>query len=404
MVSFEEARTIILEHVQPLGNERVHVLEAVGRVLAEDMTAAWDMPRWDNAAMDGYAVRAEDCTSIPCCLRVAGFLPAGAKADGLAVEPGCAIRIMTGAPVPCGCDTIVPVEDTDNGAQEVMLQQPVKKGRHFRFQGEDIVVGMTFARSGTIIRAPEINLLATFGMALVPVYRRPVVAIITTGDELVELGEMPGPGEIINSNMLSVAAAVKEAGGIPRIIGIARDNPESHRKLLAEGLKADVLITSAGVSAGDRDFVRDVLEELGTRQVFWKVAIKPGGPTTFAMHGSTPVFCLPGNPTSTLITFEEFARPALLKMQGYRVVHRPLFKAVLRDEIRKKPGKVQIVRVCLKREEGRWYASSAAQREGALAETLADATAFAVLPAEATCFAAGDEVDVHFHGNHIDLV
>jgi len=354
--------------------------------------------------MDGYAVRAEDCTSTPCCLRVTGFLPAGAKADGLNVDPGCAVRIMTGAPVPSCCDTIVPIEDTDNGAREVMLLQPVKKGRHVRFQGEDVGAGMTFARSGTIIRAPEINLLATFGMALVPVYRRPVVAIITTGDELVELGKTPAPGEIINSNMLSVAAAVKEAGGIPRIIGIARDNPESHRKLLSEGLKADVLITSAGVSAGDHDFVRDVLEELGTRQVFWKVAMKPGAPTAFAMHGSTPVFCLPGNPASTLITFEEFARPALLRMQGYRMVQRPLFKAVLRDEIRKKPGKVQIVRVCLKREEGRWYASLGGKRESTLGETLAGATALAVLPAEAIRFASGDEVEVHFHGNHIDLV
>jgi len=404
MVSFEEARTTILAHVQPLGAERVHVLEAVGRVLAEDMTAAWDMPLWDNAAMDGYAVRSEDCTNIPCRLRVTGFLPAGAKADGLSVEPGCAIRIMTGAPVPFGCDAIVPVEDTDNGAREVTLLQPVKKRRHFRFQGEDVVAGMTFARSGTIIRAPEINLLATFGMALAPVYRRPVVAIVSTGDELVELGKAPAPGEIINSNMLSLAAAVKEAGGISRIIGIARDNPECHRKLLTEGLKADVLITSAGVSAGDHDFVRDVLEELGTRQVFWKVAMKPGGPTTFAMYGSIPVFCLPGNPVSTLITFEEFARPALLRMQGYRMVQRPLFKVVLRDEMRKKAGKVQIVRVCLKREEGQWYASFAGKREGALAQAMADTTAFAVLPAEATFFAVGDEVEVHFHGNHIDLV
>jgi molybdopterin molybdotransferase len=404
MVSFDEARTTVLAHVQRLGSERVHLLEAAGRVLAEDVVAPWDMPLWDNSAMDGYAVRTEDCASIPCCLRVTGFLPAGARADGLSVEPGCAIRIMTGAPAPPGCDAVVPVEDTDNGKEQVTLLQPVKKGQHLRFRGEDVLAGVTFAKEGTLIRPPEINMLATFGMALVPVYRRPTVAILSTGDELIELGKMPAAGEIINSNTLSLAAAVSEAGGIPRIVGIARDNRESHRELLTEGLKADVLITSAGVSAGDCDFVRDVLADLGARQIFWKVGMKPGGPTAFAMHGSTPVFCLPGNPVSAMITFEAFTRPALLRMQGYRAVHRPLFKAVLRDEVRKKPGKIQIIRVQLEREGGRWYASSAGKQETAILKTMIDAVALAILPAEGTDFAIGDEVDVHFYGSHIDLI
>jgi molybdopterin molybdotransferase len=404
MVSFDEARTTVLAHVQHLGSERVHLLEAAGRVLAEDVVAPWDMPLWDNSAMDGYAVRTEDCASIPCCLRVTGFLPAGARADGLSVEPGCAIRIMTGAPAPPGCDAVVPVEDTDNGKEQVTLLQPVKKGQHLRFRGEDVLAGVTFAKEGTLIRPPEINMLATFGMALVPVYRRPTVAILSTGDELIELGKMPAAGEIINSNTLSLAAAVSEAGGIPRIVGIARDNRESHRELLTEGLKADVLITSAGVSAGDCDFVRDVLADLGARQIFWKVGMKPGGPTAFAMHGSTPVFCLPGNPVSAMITFEAFTRPALLRMQGYRAVHRPLFKAVLRDEVRKKPGKIQIIRVQLEREGGRWYASSAGKQETAILKTMIDAVALAILPAEGTVFAIGDEVDVHFYGSHIDLI
>ncbi|NVN89147.1 MAG: molybdopterin molybdotransferase MoeA [Desulfuromonadales bacterium] len=404
MVSFDEARTTILAHVQPLGTESVHLLEAVGRVLAEDLVAPWDMPLWDNSAMDGYAVRSEDCTTLPRQLRVTGFLPAGARADGVSIEPGCAVRIMTGAPAPPGCDAVVPVEDTDDGKETVTLLQPVKKGQHFRHRGEDMVAGLAFVKGGTVIRPPEINMLATFGMALAPVYRRPNVAILSTGDELIELGRTPSAGEIINSNTLSLAAAVREAGGIPRIVGIARDNRESHRKLMTEGLKADVLITSAGVSAGDHDFVREVLEELGARQVFWKVDMRPGAPTAFAMHGSTPVFCLPGNPVSTMITFEEFTRPALLRMQGYRAVHRPLFKAVLRDEQRKKPGRTQIVRVRLEREGGTWYASSAGKQETAILKTMVDAVALAILPAETTRFAVGDEVDVHFYGNHIDLV
>jgi molybdopterin molybdotransferase len=403
MVSFEEARRIILSSVKECGVERIHLLEASWRVLAADMVAPWDMPLWDNSAMDGYAVRVEDCRQTPCTLTVSGFLPAGAKVEGVSVEAGCAVRIMTGAPVPLGCDAVVPVEETDDGQQMVTLHQAVVKGQHIRFRGEDVASGVTFVQAGALIRPPEVNMLATFGMALVPVFRRPVVAILSTGDELVELGRTPGAGEIINSNTLSLAAAVRESSAIPRIIGIAKDNLESHRDLLSEGLQADVLITSAGVSAGDCDFVRDVLDGLGARQLFWKVGIKPGGPTAFAMHGTTPVFSLPGNPVSTMITFEEFVRPALLKMQGHQRVLRPLFKAVLREELKKKAGKVQIVRVRLEREQGCWFASSAGNQQTAILKTMVDATAIAILPAESTTCAAGDEIDVHFYGNHIEL-
>ncbi|HEY5522390.1 MAG TPA: gephyrin-like molybdotransferase Glp [Desulfuromonadaceae bacterium] len=403
MVSFEEARNIILGNVQPVGTERIHLLEATGRVLAEDMAAPWDLPLWNNSAMDGYAVRWQDCMTTPCRLRVTDNLPAGSKTDGISVEAGCAVRIMTGAPTPAGGDAVVPVEETDDGRTEVTLLEPVKKGQHIRFRAEDVASGVIFVRSGTRIRPPEVNMLAGFGMALVPVYRRPTVAILSTGDELVELGRTPGPGEIVNSNTLSLAAAVVEAGCIPRIIGIARDNRESHLEKLREGLKADVLITSAGVSAGDCDLVRDILEELGAKQMFWKVGIKPGGPTAFSTYGSTPVFSLPGNPVSTMITFEEFVRPALLRMQGHQRVLRPLFKAVLRESLNKKPGKVQIVRLRLEREGGRWYATSAGNQQTAILKTMVDAQAVAVLPAESSGSAAGDAVDVHFYGNHIEL-
>lgn len=403
MVSFEEARSIIVGCVQPVGTERVHLREAAGRILAEDMTSPWDLPLWNNSAMDGYAVRSQDCTSLPCRLQVSGYLPAGAKADGVSVEAGCAVRIMTGAPTPAGCDAVVPVEETDDGRQEVTLMEPVRQGQHIRFRAEDVAAGVTFIRSGTRIRPPEINMLAGFGMALVPVYLRPTVAILSTGDELVELGQTPGDGEIINSNTLSLAAAVAEAGGIPRIIGIARDNRESHLQKLREGLKADVLITSAGVSAGDCDLVRDILAELGAKQMFWKVGIKPGGPTAFAMHGSTPVFSLPGNPVSTMITFEEFVRPALLRIQGHQKVLRPLFKVVMREALTKKTGKVQIIRLRLEKENGRWLATSAGAQQTAILKTMVDAQALAVLPPESTGVAAGDEVDAHYYGNHIEL-
>ncbi|OGU14572.1 MAG: molybdopterin molybdenumtransferase MoeA [Geobacteraceae bacterium GWC2_53_11] len=403
MLSYDQARKVILENCSPAGVEQVSLLDAVGRVLAKDVAAPWDMPLWDNSAMDGYAVRSDDCGQIPCTLKVTGYIPAGAVADGISVEPGCAVRIMTGAPTPAGCDAVVPVEETDDGQETVTLGQPVKKGQHIRVRGEDVGAGVVFVRAGTIVRPPEVNILANFGKALVSVYRRPVVAILSTGDELVELGRTPGAGEIVNSNALSLAAAVRETGCIPRIIGIARDNVESHREKLREGLKADVLITSAGVSAGDRDLVRDVLCELGAEQRFWKVAIKPGGPTAFAMYGTTPVFSLPGNPVSTMITFEEFVRPALLKMLGQQRVLRPLFKAVLREPVKKMPGKVQIVRLRLENVEGRWFASSAGNQQTAILKTMVDAQALAVLPAESSSCSAGDEVDVHFYGNYCDL-
>ncbi len=404
MISFEEARDIILTSVSPVGTERINLLDTAGRVLAEDMIAPWDMPLWDNSAMDGFAVNAADFGKTPCTLKVSAFLPAGAKADGIRVEQGSAVRIMTGSPTPQGCDAVVPLEETQNDALSVTLLGPVKTGDHIRFRGEDVPEGAIFARAGSIIRPPEVNILASFGMALVPVYRRPTVAIVSTGDELVELGKTPGPGEIINSNALSLAIAVREAGAVPLIIGIAKDSRESHLEKLRDGLRADVMITSAGVSSGDLDLVRAVLEELGTQQLFWKVGIKPGGPTAFAMNGVKPVFSLPGNPVSTMITFDEFVRPALLKMQGFSRVLRPIFKATLREEIIKKQGKVQIMRIRLEREDGRWYASSAGKQQTAILKTMVDADALAVLPAANTRFKAGEEVDVHFYGNRIDLV
>jgi molybdopterin molybdotransferase len=404
MISFEQARQVILENSRPAGVELVSLLDSVGRVLAHDMHAPWDMPLWDNSAMDGYAVRSSDCGQTPCTLKVTGYIPAGARGDGITVQPGCAVRIMTGAPTPEGCDAVVPVEETDDGQLEVTLQQSVKKGQHIRVRGEDVLSGNVFVRAGAIVRPPEVNILANFGKSLVATYRRPVVAILSTGDELIEPGATPGPGEIINSNALSLAAAVTETGCIPLMLGIARDNLESHLEKLREGLKADVLITSAGVSAGDRDLVRDVLDELGAKQLFWKVAVKPGGPTAFAMYETTPVFSLPGNPVSTMITFEEFVRPALLKMLGHQRVLRPLFKAVLREELRKNLGKVQIVRVRLENEGGRWFASSAGNQQTAILKTMVDAQALAILPADSGHFAAGDEVDVHFYGNYCDRV
>ncbi len=403
MPSFEEARRIILDSVVPLGIERVELLESLGRVIAEDVVAPWNMPFCDNSAMDGYAVRAADCSAVPVSLKVTGYIPAGGEVTG-PVAPGCAVRIMTGAPVPPGCDAVVPVEETDGGVEDVTITAPVALRQHIRFAGEDVRSGETIIQAGTLIRPQEISMLASFAKVFVPVFRKARVAILSTGDELIELGEPLDSGRIVNSNAMSLAAAVKEIGAEPVILGIARDNLESHREKMREGLKADALITSAGVSAGDRDLVRDVLAELGMKQVFWRVDIKPGGPTAFGLYEGKPVFSLPGNPVSTMVTFEEFARPALLKMMGHKRVLKPFIKAVLKNEAHKKPGKINFLRVRLASENGRYVAYSSGDQNTGILKTMLMADAMAMLPADRTTFAAGEEVDVHILSGNVEML
>jgi len=393
MISFEEARRRILDKVAPVGVERVLLSDAAGRIIAADFAAPWDMPRWDNSAMDGFAVRSSDCAP-GVVLKVTDYIPAGVSSDD-AVAAGCAARIMTGAPIPPGADAVVPIEETETAEAGVKLLHPVKKRDHIRFKGEDVATGEPVVVKGTLIGPPQISLLASFAGILVPVYRKARVAIVSTGDELVDVGTEPKASEIVNSNTLALAAAVKLAGAEPVILGIARDNRESHLALLSEGLKADVLITSAGVSAGDRDLVRETLAELGVVEEFWKIGIKPGGPTAFGMYRNTPVFSLPGNPVSTMITFDEFARPALLKMMGHSQVLRRTVRGHLKEDVRKKPGKVNFLRVRVTLEDGRYLATASGDQNTGILKTMLRSNALALLPADRTEFKAGDEVDLH---------
>ncbi|MDD2310481.1 MAG: molybdopterin molybdotransferase MoeA [Desulfuromonadaceae bacterium] len=406
MLSYEQARQIILENIAPAGVEQSELVDAIGRVLVEDVVAPWDMPLWDNSAMDGYAVRSTDCAEVPCKLKVTGYIPAGIRGDGIEVKQGCAVKIMTGAPVPAGADAVVPYEETaETSGEQVAVQAPVTARQHIRYRGEDVRAGQTVIAAGTMVRPPEVSMLASLGLSRVPVFLRPIVAVLSTGDELIEVGRTPGAGEIINSNALALAAAVREAGGIPRVIGIARDNLESHREKLLEGLKADMLVTSAGVSAGDRDLVRVVLEELGVKQIFWKVGIKPGKPTAFGVKDGKPVFSLPGNPVSGLITFEEFVRPALLRMMGQRQVLRPTFCALLREDIsNKESDRTILLRIRLEREGETLYASTSGKQQTGLLKTMVNSAAIAVIPPGRGFMAAGEEVDVHFFGSYIDLI
>jgi molybdopterin molybdotransferase len=393
MPTFEEARTIILAHIKTLGTEEVMLLDATGRVLAEEIAAPWDIPLWDNSAMDGYAVRSADCRE-EVTLPISAFIPAGSLPH-LPIGEGTAIKIMTGAPVPPGADAVVPYEETEEGDGWVKITGPVVARRHIRFQGEDVQAGESVLRAGTVIRPPEISMLASCGQLLVPVFRRPRVAVLSTGDELVEPGEPIAPGKIINSNTLALAAAIRELGADPVILGIARDNREDHRQKIGEGLLADVLITSAGVSTGDRDLVRETLEELGVLPLFWNVEIKPGQPTAFGMKNATPVFSLPGNPVSTLVTFQELVRPALLKIMGHRRIMQSGITALLREEVRKKPGRLHFMRVRIEIENGRYIAETAGDQNTGILTTMVRANGLALLPADRGVFPAGTEVQVH---------
>jgi molybdopterin molybdotransferase len=346
--------------------------------------------------MDGYAVRAEDCNAGRA-LPVIDSVAAGGR-SARAVEAGTAIKIMTGAPVPDGCDSVLPFENAEETENTVRALDSIRLGQHIRPMGEDVREGETILAAGRLVRPYEINMLACCGRENVAVVRRPRVAILATGDELVELGEFPGPAKIVNSNAYSLAAAVKQLGAVPVMVGIARDNLASHREKLKQGLEADVLVTSAGVSVGEHDLVREVLEEMGVKIVFWRVRVKPGKAMAFGMKDGRPVFALPGNPVSSMLTFEEFVAPALLKMMGHFEMVKALFPAVLQSDLRKKKGQTALVRVKLECTNGRYLAWSAGRQDTGLVRTMMDANGVAVLPADRETFAAGEEVQVHLLG------
>ncbi len=396
-ISFYEARQQILDTVPTLAIERIPLFEAAGRAVSENIIAAQSLPAFDNSAMDGYAVRTEDC-HIGAVLPIEGYLLAGGTPANT-LNPETAAKIMTGAPLPQGADAVIPFENCNAEQDQINILYTVKKGDHIRWTGEDIRPGDQIIPAGTLLRPAEISLLASFRFSTVPVHRRVRVAILSTGDELQEIDELPFAGGIVNSNSWALAAACHEIGTIPVMLGIARDNLTDLREKIKEGLQADVFLTSAGVSSGDRDLVREVLEEFGIKEVFWKLKIKPGHPTAFAMHNTTPVFSLPGNPVSTLLTFEEFVRPALLKMMGHHTVLKTLHRATLTEPIKKKPGRLQILRVSINiDQDGEMLVSSAGDQNTGILRTLVNARGIALLAAERDFFAAGEKIDIHLFG------
>jgi molybdopterin molybdotransferase len=393
MPTLEEARRLILGHARTLGTESVELIDALNLVVAEDIVAPWDMPQCDNSAMDGFAVRTEECTRA-AGLRITGMIMAGALSS-LSVEPGCAVKVMTGARIPPGADAVIPFEDAKVHGESVTFKAPVERHQHVRLAGSDLRRGEIVIPAGTVIRAPEISMMASSNMSRVTVFRRPRVAILSTGDELLEVGESVVPGKVVDSNGVSLAVMAKECGATVQLLGIARDTVASHIEKMTTGLQADIFITSAGVSVGERDLVRQVLADLGVSLLFHSVDVRPGGPTTFGVQGNCLVFCLPGNPVASMIVFEELVKPAILKAMGYRRVLHPLVRAILREDARKRPGRIKLLRVRLEPSGDKLLAFTSGDQATGMLKTLLRADGLAVLPAARSSFLAGEEVEVH---------
>jgi len=403
MPDLSTAIRTILEHSARLPTEKVPALAALGRVLATDVVMPCDLPRFDNSAMDGFAVRAADCAGPVARLRVIDTVHAGGS-SAQAVGPGQAIRIMTGAPMPAGADSIVQVEHCREEGDTVELAGPIRAGAHVRRHGEDLRYGEVALRAGALLGPTEMTLLATAGQLTVPVVRRARVAILSTGDELVEPGAPSGPGRIPDSNGLGLAAAVLETGAEPVLLGIARDEPGALRERLARGFDADFLVTSAGVSVGGHDYVREVLAELGVETIFWKVDVKPGRPTTFGRRRSTLVFSLPGNPVSTLLMFDLLVRPAILRRMGHRRVARPFVRARLTAPSGLSAGRVTLVRVRLSRgDDGALLATPSGDQDTGILSTQLRADGVAFVPPEVKALAAGDTVQVQVVRRGLEL-
>jgi molybdopterin molybdotransferase len=390
MVSIEEAQRTILQYITPLETEKVSLFHGLNRVTPEDHVAPWDIPPADNSAMDGYAF--SHAASSAKRLLVTGFLPAG-EVRTVPVPPGEAIKIMTGAPVPEGCDTVVPIEDVREEGASIQLADPVKKGAHIRPRGEDIRQGDVIITAGSLLRPQEIGMLSAMGTTSLAVYRRARVAILATGDELLEPGSTPAPGKIINSNSYSLAAQVLDAGGDPVMLGIAPDTLEETCDKIKSGLNADMLVITGGVSVGDRDFVKLAIEALGGEVTFWKVNMKPGKPLAFAVLQGKPVFALPGNPVAAMVSFELFVRPSVLKAMGCQRVFRPAIRAVLQEPATNKGKRPHLVRGIVSVTGNRYHVSTTGNQSSGRLSSLIQGNGLIKLAPEAA-HAAGEEVEV----------
>jgi molybdopterin molybdotransferase len=397
MITFKEALDRILSQVQPLGFEKVSLLEALGRIIAEDIYTHRDIPPFDNSGMDGYAVKYADIRNVsrgnPIRLKVVGELPAGSVSTKR-LGKGQAIRIMTGAPIPKGVDTVIPAEETEEKDGFVSILKAVPLGAYIRRAGEDVKKGDCILSRGDFIRPAEVGMLASAGRSSISVYQRPWVAILCTGEELVDVDGGLNGVKIVSSNSYTLAAQVKDCGAVPIQLGIARDRKEEIKEKLLQGLRADLIISSAGVSVGDYDFVKDALNDLGMEMVFWKVAMKPGKPVAFGTLWGKPVFGLPGNPVSSMVSFEQFVRPSLLKMMGHQQLFRPVIDAILKEDIRKEAGRRHFIWSFVSIEGDHYFAMTTGDQGSGILKSMVKANGLIVIPEDQEIVRAGEKVKV----------
>ena len=394
----EEAVETILARARLLGAETVGFLEVPGRVLAESVDSPEDLPPFDRSAMDGYAVRSEDVAGAsrdrPAALTVVGLSRAGRPA-GVAVASGQAVRIMTGGMTPAGADTVVMQEDTDMGEETVKVLSPCPPNRNICYRGEDVRRGERLLGKGTRLPAAASGLLASAGITEVSVVRRPRVAILSTGDELVDVHDTPATGQIRDSNQYTLHALVREAGGVPTILAAANDDKAALAESIRQGLAHDVIVSTGGVSVGQFDLVAETYAALGVEILFEKIAVKPGKPVVFGHKADKLVFGLPGNPTSTVVAFLEFVRPALLKMGGRKDLFLQRRTAAMSEPLRLRPGRKQFLRAVLtEAEAGPIVRLTGHQGSGNLLGAVA-ANCFLEIQPDVTGVEAGDAVTVH---------
>ncbi|MCP4808403.1 MAG: molybdopterin molybdotransferase MoeA [Proteobacteria bacterium] len=390
MLSVDDALSRVLSAVRPVLAERVPLVDAYDRVLAEAIVSPRNVPPWDNSAMDGFAVVASDLAELPVALPVLETIPAGAVPT-LTVTAGACSRIMTGAPMPSGADAVVMIEHTDGGDPvtfAVTSSGGATPGQNVRPCGGDVAQGDTVLEPGRVLDPAAVGLISSLGFPSVLVAQRPRVAILSTGDEVVEPGWPAHAGQIYSSNTLTLMGLVKRAGAEPIHCGIAPDDPEGLRAALSRCLRADLVVTTGGVSMGDFDHVKDFFQSHGALE-FWKVAMKPGKPLAFGSFGGVPCFGLPGNPVSCMVNFYQFVRPVIRKTLGDPRPHLPVVEARLEGRIGKKKGRAELARVTLRLEDGGFVATPVSRQSSGVLTSMAECDGLSLVPADSGAVEGG---------------
>ncbi len=402
MKNYWDALKIVLENTKVLGDEKVFLTEALGRVLAEDIIADRDNPPFDNSGMDGFAVKYEDIKGAteeqPAVLELAGEIKAGGKT--LKVEKGKAVAIYTGAVIPEGADTVVQKELTKVEDNKVFIFQELPKGANIRKQGDDYRKGEVLIPKGKLVRAAEVGIMSSVNKATVYVKQKPRVGILTTGDEILDIGEpITSPSQIRTSNTYSLYAQILETGAEPIVLGFAKDNPEDLKEKLNNAKNCDVLLTTGGVSVGEYDLVKDFVSEiLGVEPVFWKIAQKPGKPVVFGVWGENReklFFGIPGNPVASMVVFETLVKPALKKMMGYERVYNPVISAKLIGGYKRKKGdRLEFVRVSVEKTDNCFAAKTTGKQGSNILTSMLKANGLAIVEQGITEIKDGEEVEV----------